>query len=247
LFEKLIIWLFQIAKFFLSGQYKDQFKGAADNLVSRKADIQFACTLHSTVTIDELRNEVRATNTMILKLTSIIEFQSDREKSWEQTVNQYGGAKRILGSPDDLQAVANIIEGRNVAADSTTTPSSKVAAEASARGKPPGGGGADASKSKDGPPAPAATKPKLSKDEPSFSRKELLEIQQPLTAILRESREYYERKLDAQVQYLSTQIERSTQRILHRLDVGAYMKILDPDIRSIWKDNVCLRSLIGLI
>lgn len=202
---------------------------------TRKADIQFACTLHSTVTIDELRDQVKASNTMLMKLTSIIEFQSDREKAWEQTVAQYGGPKRILDNPDDLQTVANIIEGRGI--DNTAT---DVAKSTSAGG--PGGKPSDPTqKAKDGPPG---QKLKVTKDESKFNRRELLEVQQPLSKLLDESRVYYERKLDAQVQFLANQIERSTQRILHRIDGGYWMKIQDPDLQMVWKENVSARTCL---
>lgn len=144
---------------------------------------------------------------MLIKLTSIIEFQSEREKSWEQTVTQYGGPKRILDNPEDLQTVANIIEDGSVE-------------NAGTRPIPGGGSGA----------------------ELKFNRKELLEVQQPLSKLLDESRVYYERKLEAQVEFLANQIERSTQRILHRLDGGSWMKIQDPDLKTVWRDNVSAKS-----
>ena len=208
---------------------------------ARKAEIQFACTLHSTVTLDELQDQMKASNTMLMKLASIIEFQSEREKSWEQTALSYGGPKYILNRPEALQTVANIIEARIPDTKSTTVPSNKP-------GGPPGSkpsadlaeGGAPP-KSKD---VYLGAKLKVAKDEPQFTRRELLEVQRPLTEILDESALYFERKLNAQVQFLAGQIERSTQRILHRLDGGSWLKIQDPDLRTVWKDNVRGRTCL---
>lgn len=170
---------------------------------------------------------------MLKKLTSIIEFQSEREKSWEQAVIRYGGPKRILNNPDDLQTVANIIEGRSLHNAAST------GAKSASAGGPGAKPGNLVAKGKDGA---TGTKFEVGKDEPKFSRKELLEVQQPLSKLLDEGRVYYERKLDAQVQFLTNQIERSTQRILHRLDGGSWMKIQDPDLQTVWRDNVCTRT-----
>lgn len=159
---------------------------------------------------------------MLVKLTSIIEYQSEREKSWEQTVAQYGGPKRILNDPDDLQTVANIIEDRSLDNSNLKSgPKSGTGANPTAKG--PG------------------TKPDVLGEETKFNRKELLEVQRPLSKLLDESRVYYERKLDAQIQILANQIEQSTQRILRRIDGGYWEKIQDPDIRTTWKENVSPR------
>lgn len=156
---------------------------------------------------------------MLVKLTSIIEYQSEREKSWEQTVAQYGGPKRILNDPDDLQTVANIIEDRSLDNSNLKSgPKSGTGVNSTAKG--PG------------------TKPDVLGEETKFNRKELLEVQRPLSKLLDESRVYYERKLDAQIQILANQIEQSTQRILRRIDGGYWEKIQDPDIRTTWKENV---------
>lgn len=164
---------------------------------------------------------------MLKKLTSIIEYQNTREKSWEQTVAKYGGPKRILDSPEELQIVGDLI---NQSVDIPGgPPGAKGGVDSAAKGA--------AAMSKDD-----TSGPKKKKDELKFTRKELLEVQQPLTKLLDESRLYFERKLDAQVQFLANQIERSTQRILHRLDGGSWMKIQDPDLRTVWKDNVRSRT-----
>lgn len=166
---------------------------------------------------------------MILKLTAIIEHQSDQEKTWEQTMAQYGGRKRVLESPDLTMQVAAQIEGRTL---KETTPA------AGSGGKPADGKpGADAGK------ASTAKDPKSSaqvnmKDEPVFTRKELLELQMPLEKVLKESLPYYENKLAAQVEVIKNEINRSTQQILHRLEAGSHEKITHPDIRLVWKEMV---------
>ncbi|KAF8316872.1 hypothetical protein DL93DRAFT_2154581 [Clavulina sp. PMI_390] len=189
------------SKFFRSGQYATQFKSAGDALVSRKADIQFACVIHTTVSVDDIRKQVRETNTMILKLTEIVSLQSEKEEQWEQTIQQYGGRERVLENPDAIMKVAAVIEGRN---------SSKVSDT-----------GIEV----------------LENGEIAFSRKDLLELQEPLEAVLKESLPYYENKLLAQVDSIKNQMNKSLQNILNRLESKAHEKIVDPDIREVWMEN----------
>ncbi|KAF8288826.1 hypothetical protein DL93DRAFT_1177376 [Clavulina sp. PMI_390] len=212
------------SKFFRSGQYATQFKSAADALLSRKGDIQYACTIHTTVTVDEIRKQVRETNTMILKLTAIIEHHSEKEKQWEQTMQQYGGRNRVLENPEVTMEVAAIIEGRSKT--STTIPqtgSDKTTRTEGASSKAQG--------------ANAVRTAVLANGEVAFSRKELLELAQPLEKVLQDSLPYYENKLMAQVQSIKNDINKSTQKILSRLEEGSHEKIVHGDIRQVWRDN----------
>lgn len=160
---------------------------------------------------------------MILKLTAIIEHQSDKEKAWEQTVAQYGGRKRLFESPDLTMQIAAQIEGRSTQDLGAGLPGSKPT---DPKAKP------DATKAKDSKGTVSA------KDEPTFNRRELLELQQPLEKILKDSLPYFENKLLAQVEIIKNQINRSTQQILHRLESGSHEKIVHPDIRLVWKEMV---------
>lgn len=135
---------------------------------------------------------------------------------------QYGGRKRVLENPDLTMEVAALIEGSR---DNTTNTS----------GLPGSTKPADKTTAKSVQPGQSSV---LASGEAKFSRKELLELQQPLEKILKDSLPYYENKLLAQVEVIKNQINKSTQQILSRLESGSHEKIGHPDVRYVWKENV---------
>lgn len=76
------------------------------------------------------------------------------------------------------------------------------------------------------------------KDEPTFDRKELLELQRPLSTVVADSLPYYENKLLAQIDFIKDEISKSTQQILSRIEAGSHDKVTHPDVRYVWKDMV---------
>lgn len=134
----------------------------------------------------------------------------------------------MLENPDLTMEVAAVIEGRDPKTSITGLPGSTKPADKSKQDAPKPG-------SKDQPGHSAV----LASGEVAFSRKELLELQQPLEKILKDSLPYYENKLLAQVEVIKNQINKSTLQILSRLEAGSHEKITHPDIRFVWKEMVC--------
>ena len=169
----------------------------------------FACTIHSTVTVDEIREEQKRTNQMLAKLTKLIEAQSDKDKALEKEVKGLGGREAVINSPELIIKIAAKIEGRPTTEKQPPADGAKFGSSIS------------------------ANKDRL------MSKQELLELSRPLDELLAESLPYFKSKLEVQMERLSEQLELSTQQILHRLDAGAYQKVNHPDLRTLgrrWYD-----------
>ncbi|KAF8323073.1 hypothetical protein DL93DRAFT_617209 [Clavulina sp. PMI_390] len=214
----------KFTKWLRAGDYSELYTSAAGNLANRKGEIKFACTIHVTVGVEEVRRNVHDTNTLLRRVIAIIEHKSDDEREFDKVVNQHGGTERIRDNPDvALQVHARFEKLREAAHASRQNPSSKSLPVSK---------------------APTSRHSSATKGEPSFDRKELLELQQPLEKIVKDSLPFFEGKLIAQVEILRDEIDKSTQQILARLEAGAHDKIVHPDVQYVWKD-MGWRSSVG--
>ncbi|KAF8340736.1 uncharacterized protein EI90DRAFT_3117280 [Cantharellus anzutake] len=74
-----------------------------------------------------------------------------------------------------------------------------------------------------------------------LSAREMHELRLPLDAILAQNAGYFSKKLDAQMEAISNQLDKvqhSTTQILRTITGGAYERIVHPIIRHIWKEMV---------
>ncbi|KAF8341559.1 uncharacterized protein EI90DRAFT_3034423, partial [Cantharellus anzutake] len=210
------------SKFFFSGKYQGQFKDAGD--------IVFALQIHITVGIDEIREQVRNSNTLLVKLIKIVEYNSPGEQGWERSLKNLGGRNKVLANDELLTTFAQEIEdSQSSESTAKTTPKEK------------GEKGNDADKDK--PTDPKSTgkaddsKTKSGKDASNvLSLLERRELRMPLQEIIDSNFALYEGKLESQVQLLSKAVTQSKQEILQHLESGAHEKISHHYIRRVWKD-----------
>ncbi|KAF8308150.1 hypothetical protein DL93DRAFT_2231827 [Clavulina sp. PMI_390] len=223
-----------ISKFFQSGQYAALFKAAGDILVSRKGDIQYACTIHTTVTVDEIRQQVRETNAMVLKLTRIIEHQMEQQQ--QQMMPQYSTPTGMLETSEVDNKIGPILADYGKA-------SGTIALSASHDPNNP-----DQTILKV-TPKDAMHPPAAVSNKPVYSHKELFELAQPLEQMLQDSRPYYECKLMAQVEFIKknsnkwTRGKQPSSRMHMMLKAGPFSEIMHPDIRLVWKNNTWQSSI----
>lgn len=200
--------------------------------------------------IQQLRDEVRESNTIREKLLAIVERQTDRDKDLDHLIAGYGGRIGLSSSPENVQHVVDAVDGRVPIAHpfaatgtstSTSTPGAPPAgapatAPATATAAGAAGAGANDLKSE----KPTATKPTVSKVAATVSRREFLELRKPLEELLDDSKEYFGQKLLAQTEELKSEIEGAAQRILNRLNTGSWSRIIHRDLQVVWRENVCV-------
>ncbi|KAI0041239.1 hypothetical protein FA95DRAFT_714838 [Auriscalpium vulgare] len=193
------------SKFFFSGSYADQFKARGETIVARKGDIIFALSIHTTVTVDEVRETVRANNGMLKQLVALAEHKSAQEEELERLVADLGGRSKVLDSDELLTQVSCEVQARLVIDEDS------------------GGGGRDK--------APSASTT-LSPRERHDLRLSLETILQENADHFAHKLEAQVKLMTAEIQLY---IRLSTAEIIRRLDVGPYERIDHPDIRELWK------------
>ncbi|KAF9557963.1 hypothetical protein CPC08DRAFT_736574 [Agrocybe pediades] len=77
---------------------------------------------------------------------------------------------------------------------------------------------------------------RTSSDLPSIRKKLLKELMEDVDEVLDRNLKLYERKLDMQSKQLTETIEAESEHIIQTLLSGAHDRIIDPDLRTLWKD-----------
>ena len=159
---------------------------------------------------------------MLKELLKIVSYKSDKQIQYEQALNDLGGRKKVLGSDELLASVATMIQDRTMM-DGDTVQTMTVASRATfhALQQPLSHGGI-------------------------LSPHERQELSLPLDTVLEQNAKSFSKKLDAQMQVISDQlnkVQQSTAKILRAVSGGPHELIVHTDMRWIWKEMVFKRHV----
>ncbi|KDQ12850.1 hypothetical protein BOTBODRAFT_188867 [Botryobasidium botryosum FD-172 SS1] len=199
-----------LGKFFRSKQWKDKFETIAKDLLDRKVEITFALQANMALGVDQLQDGVSGANVKLDMIIDLLRRPTPQEEKMEIEVKKLGDY--------DIEAVRErkdlLMQLEPLAAQFD------VASQSSSGGK---------LTTMTGGVAGLQKKPK------ALEESLLDSVQLEVDDLIKQNRNYFNVKLEAQEKRLQDTISFSTKKIITKLGDGPYKKILDPDLRHIWK------------